>query len=374
MRPLFAVLLAFLQAPPVTDEGSAKFTSNSQLVVEIVTVKDKDGKPVEGLTAKDFTLTEDGKPQAISFCEYQTLRDGPLAPAAPVPPLVSAPRVTQTQISPERPGDIRHKDRRLIGIYFDMTAMPVPDQLRALAAADKFVKTQMTGPDLVAIMTFSAGAIQVLQDFTDDRDLLLTVLQKLIIGEAQGLDEASNDDATADTGAAFGQDDAEFNIFNTDRQLAALQTAVKMLGTLNEKKSLVYFASGLRLTGVDNQAQLQATINAAIRANVSFYPIDARGLVASAPLGDATHGSPGGLGMYSGASAGAGATSFQRSQDTLFALAADTGGKALLDYNDLGKGIVQAQQALSVTTRLTPCWTVSSEGSRFLSRTAWRRT
>ena len=74
-----------------------------------------------------------------------------------------------------------------------------------------------------------------------------------------------------------------------------------MLGQLNEKKVLIYFASGLRLNGVDNQAQMRATINAAIRANVSFYPIDARGLVAQAPLGDATQGSPGGVGMYSGA-------------------------------------------------------------------------
>ena len=66
---------------------------------------------------------------------------------------------------------------------------------------------------------------------------------------------------------------------------------------------LVYFASGLQLNGIDNQAQFQATTNAAIRANVSFYPVDARGLVAQAPMGDATKGSPGGVGMYSGASA-----------------------------------------------------------------------
>ena len=76
-----------------------------------------------------------------------------------------------------------------------------------------------------------------------------------------------------------------------------------MLGSLNEKKALVYFASGMTRNGMDNQAQLQATINAAIRSNVSFYPIDARGLVAQAPLGDATKGSPGGQGMYSGSSA-----------------------------------------------------------------------
>ena len=109
----------------------------------------------------------------------------------------------------------------------------------------------------------------------------------------------TNDASSSDTGAAFGQDDSEFNIFNTDRQLAALQTAARF-GQLSEKKALIYFASGLRLNGLDNQAQLHATVNAAIRAAVSFWPIDARGLVAEAPLGDATQGSPGKQGIYSG--------------------------------------------------------------------------
>ncbi len=51
-----------------------------------------------------------------------------------------------------------------------MTAMPPPDQLRALAAAQKFIRTQMTPADLVAIMRYAGGAVKVLQDFTADRD------------------------------------------------------------------------------------------------------------------------------------------------------------------------------------------------------------
>ena len=89
----------------------------------------------------------------------------------------------------------------------------------------------------------------------------------------------------------------------------------------------------------------RATTNAAIRANVSLYPIDARGLVAQAPLGDATRPSPGGLGMFTGQLAQGIVTNFQRSQDTLYALAKDTGGKALLDFNDLSRGIVDAANA-----------------------------
>jgi hypothetical protein len=100
-------------------------------------------------------------------------------------------------------------------------------------------------------------------------------------------------------------------------------------------------------TGLDNEAQLRATINAAVRSNVAFYPIDARGLVAQAPLGDATKGSPGGQGMYSGSSSRSAQSNFQGQQETLYTLAADTGGKALLDNNDLGLGIVQAQKDIA---------------------------
>jgi len=120
----------------------------------------------------------------------------------------------------------------------------------------------------------------------------LQTVDKLFIGEGQGFDQLANDDSSSDYGTAFGEDDAEFNLFNTDRQLAALQTAVRMLGALNEKKVLVYFASSLNLNGVDNQAQFAATTNEAIRANVAVFTVDARGLVATAPLGDASKGSP----------------------------------------------------------------------------------
>lgn len=333
---LLIALLAFQDDP--------KFTSNSQLVIEIVSVKDKSGKPIEGLTAKDFVLTEDGKPQTITICEYQQLKEGAAPIAAPVD---LADMRFQTRIAPAKPGDVKYKDRRLLALYFDQSAMPPPDQIRAFQAAGKFIRTQVTAADLVAVITFTGGAVKVLQDFSDDRVKLETVILKLAAGDGAGNSTDPNDAGSADTGSAFGQNDGEFNIFNTDRQLAALQTAVKMLGMLNEKKSLVYFASGLRLNGVDNQAQLQSTVNAAIRANVSFFPVDARGLVASAPMGDATQGSPGGTGMYTGTSARASGDNFQRSQDTLYSLAADTGGKALLDNNDLERGIVQAQQAIS---------------------------
>jgi VWFA-related protein len=330
------------QAPATPPQQQQSFTLkvNTQLVVETVIVKDKDGKMIEGLTKDDFIVTEDNVPQAISVFEFQRLEDAttPGAPAAePRKPTVQP--VVRNQITPPPAGDARYRDRRLLVLFFDMMTTQSPDQLRAFLAADKFIRTQMTPADLLAIITFSKGVVGVQQDFTDNRELLLEVLQKLIYPDDNNTD--------TDVVGAFGQDFGEFNIFNTDRQLAALQTAVSMLGGINEQKSIVYFAGGLRLNGTDNQAQLRATINAALRNNVAFFPVDSRGLVATAPLGDASRASPGGIGVFSGTTAMSMITNFQRSQDTLYALAADTGGKALLDNNELSAGIVQAQKAVT---------------------------
>jgi VWFA-related protein len=336
------------QEPGTTQ--SFTMTVRSNLVIEAVTVKDKQGNFIHGLTAKDFVLTEDGTPQTIRYCEWQNLSEA----AKPLPPETESTeditiynRLVNTQIAPESMDNERYKNKRLLALYFDMTALPPADEMRALGAAEQFVRTQLTTADLVSIMRYNGGSVDVLQDFTSDRNRLLSILETMVVGEGQGTADSVDDSSSADTGAAFGQDDSQFNVFNTDRQLSALQTAATMLGHVEEKKSLLYFASGLKLNGIDNQAQMHATADAAIKAGVEIWTVDARGLVASAPMGDATQGSPGGQSMYTGASAMQVTTNFQNSQDTLYSIASDTGGKAFLDNNDLDRGIVQAQQAIS---------------------------
>ncbi|HUI56172.1 MAG TPA: VWA domain-containing protein, partial [Bryobacteraceae bacterium] len=337
--------------------GSKKifsFSTSVQLVVVDTFIKDKDGNPIPNLKPGDFTIAEDGKPQDISVCEYQELKNDPLPPEPatlverpeePAKPVEVVKSVTTNQIAPANPGEIKYKDKRLMVLFFDMTSMPIQDQIRAQDAAIKFVKTQITASDLVGIMTFSSD-VKVVEDFTDDRDRLIKDIKGITVGEGQGFDITDTSDAAADTGAAFTADDSEFNIFNTDRQLSALETAVTMLGSLPEKKALVYFNSGITRSGTDNQAQMTATVNASLKNNVSIYPLDARGLVATAPLGDATKGSPG-SGMFTGSSNRAAQSNFQGTQETITALAADTGGKALIDNTDLSAGIVQAQKDIS---------------------------
>jgi VWFA-related protein len=354
--PLLFLLLCSAALSPAQQTGSnAKsenqtytFTANSRLVVETVVVKDKKGDFVSGLTANDFTVLEDGVPQTIRIFEHQHPSTGEVLPLVPADEeqVTIYKRLARTQIAPKPTDAGRGEGQRLLVFYFDMRSMPPDDQFRALAAAEKFVRTQMTSADLISIMRFNGGSVDVLQDFTADRDRLLSILQTLIVGEHPD-SAAASDEGSTDTGAAFGQDDSEFNLFNTDRQLSALETAAKLLGQRNEKKALLYFASGLQLSGIDNEAQMRATVDAAVRAGVVLWTVDARGLVARAPLGDATQGSPGNVSMYSGAAQEAANESFEQSQDAMYTLAADTGGKAFLDNNDLTRGIAQAQRSIS---------------------------
>jgi len=338
---LVPLLLLLAQATlPDPQQPPPTFRSAARLVVQTVTVKDKSGRPVRDLGIADFVVTEDGKPQQIAFVEYQALDDAPGA----APPPASAVAPLTAGVSVPVPGDVRYRGRRLIVLYFDLFNMPFFDQARMYAAADRYVTAGMAPADLIAIMVFERGVARLKQDFTDDRQALRGTLAAL----AMGADESGeNVGITAETGSAFGEDNDTFNLFTTDRQLAALQTAVTGLGPLPEIKTLVYFGSGLRLNGADNQAQLRATVNAAVRSNVTINPIDTRGLVATPPLGDAARVSPGGAGMFSGTLVQSALTRQLQSQDSYYALAKDTGGRAMFDQNDLSAGIANAARAVT---------------------------
>jgi len=344
------VLAAQQSAPQVT------FRASTKLIVTTVVVRNPDGTPVEGLTADDFVVTEDKEPQEIAFVEYQRLDN--LTPLPPMQTLKAAALPAEAQgvkaggvssivtpgITVPPSGDGRFRNRRLIILLFDLSDSYNAAQERMFTGASAYLDGQMTEADLVAILTYRGGAVRVKQDFTDDRRALANVIDVLANGE-----DADGDGVLdfQDFSSAFGQNDGEFNVFSTDRKLAALQTAVAMLRPLPEQKSLVFFTGSLSVNGTDNNAQMRATTNAAIRANVQIFPVDARGLVAMAPLGNANQRSPGGIGMFTGALAKQQVARLQRSQDTFYALAKDTGGRALVDYNDLSLGIRQAAEAQS---------------------------
>ena len=132
-------------------------------------------------------------------------------------------------------------------------------------------------------------------------------------------------------------DDTEYNIFNTDRRLQALRAVAEQVANVPQKKSLIYFSSGMQRTGIENQSQLRAAINSAVLANLSIYTLDIRGLQALPPGGEAQNASLRGTSAYSGRAQMNALDSNFQTQETLVTLAADTGGKAFLDSNDFGR-------------------------------------
>ena len=344
-----AVVIVILCSGVMSQDSSREYTfrSATELVLVNVTVRDKNGNPVRDLKREDFTVLEDNKPQpVVSFdlentdavlptaaTEAALLRPAPSASANAAPSLTTRPL----------------KDRRLIILFFDLSAMQ-PDEIdRATTAAQNYVDKQMVAADLVSVVSLGS-TLSVNQDFTSDRALLKKTLQAFNLGAGGGFEEGATGttEGTSETGGSFTVDDTEYNIFNTDRRLQALRSIADKLARIEEKKSLIYFSSGMDRTGIENQSQLRSATNAAVRANLAIYTMDIRGLQALVPGGEAQNASLRGTSPYSGKSVAGQFDSNATTQETLVTLAGDTGGRAFLDSNDFGRVFTGVQQDTSL--------------------------
>lgn len=328
-----------------------KVTTNEVLVDVRVTIH---GEPVTNLEASDFKVYEDGVPQKINSFDLENIQKlaqetGKNGKPAEIN-LAAVPK-TATQKDLGR----LVQNHRMIVLFFDQSSLQIPDLMRALKAAQNFIKTQLTPADLVAVVTYSSN-LRVLQDFTNSKDALSKAVKSIETGAAAtlasnggqgaagGTDSFGNTVVTADTGDAFTPDETEFNIFNTDEKLAALQSLAELLRPVPGRKSVIYFSSGIEQTGVDNEAQLQETTDAANRSDTSFYTLDARGLMAMPPGGDASTASPSGAAGYTGEAASSQISSLHNSRETLSTLATDTGGRMFTDLNNFAPAFKRVQQ------------------------------
>jgi len=212
-----------------------------------------------------------------------------------------------------------------------------PDDIdRAVNAAKKYVNGKMQPADLVALMSLDTN-LQLDLDFTDDKDKILAKLSSYNSSEGQGFENGSEGSSAgeAETGGSYTPDDTDYNTFSADRKLLALESVMQTMGKIPQKKSLVYFSNGITQSGIDNQSALREATAAAVRANVSIYPVDVRGLSAFPAGGQAQSASLHGTAAYTGASVLNDLNGNDASQETLYTLAADTGGKAFMDTNDL---------------------------------------
>jgi VWFA-related protein len=348
-KSLALILALTLPCSYATPQQQEEYTFHVQaeLVLVNATVKDKNGNFVRDLKPENFTILEDNKPQKVSSFDIenidavanQNLAQAKALLGAPAP-VGSTNAKTLVANSPDQ-----FKDRRLIVLFFDLSAME-PDEIdHAVTSAKHYVDTQMAPADLVAIVSLGSSLL-VNQDFTSDHELLKKQLQAFGEGTGQGFEEGTTGttEGTPDTGQPFTADDTEYNIFNTDRRLEALRSVAEKLSHLQQKKSLIYFSSGMDRTGIENQSELRATVNAAVRSNMAIYTMDLRGLQALVPGGEAQNASLRGTSVYSGQSMISTLNSNFTTQETLVTLASDTGGRAFLDSNDFNqiyKGVQQ---------------------------------
>ena len=349
-------------------EGQFSLKTNTEVVLVNVTVRDKNGAFIKDLKADDFSVLENGKKQSIISLDAENT-DGVVTADSPTTPLLSnaiaAPKSPSTTAAaapatPLNENDL--KDRRLIVLFFDLGSMQPQEVERAAKSALDYVHKQMAAADLVSVVTLS-NSLSVAQDFTSNKEPLETILTKLDTGSNEGLGDAAavdttgdSTDASTDAAAGFTPDETEYNIFNTDRRLQALTSIANDLSGIQQRKSVIYFAGGMQRTGMENQTQLRLAVNAATRANLSFYTVDVRGLEAIIP-GGAAGGSGqraggggrggGGSNAYSGRGMLSQLDTNFSSQETLATLANDTGGKAFLDTNDFAPAFTRVQQDTS---------------------------
>jgi VWFA-related protein len=334
--------------PPASQDF--KIRVESELVLVNVIARDKEGKPVTDLKKTDFTILEDAKPQSISSFDFENLDTIPLA-ATPGPAQAGIEEKSQGPSKPlltRKDAEEALNNKRVIVLFFDLGSMNPDETQRAVDAAKKYVQKKMTAADMIAIVSL-ASSLRLDQDFTNDSRQLVRVLNRYTQAEGQGFDNGPNGDTDGieETGNAYTPDETEYNQFNTDRKLQALQSISQVLSHFNQKKSVIYFASGVTQTGIENEIALRAAVNAAIKANVAIYTLDARGLEAQPPGGGAQTASLRGQALYSGSAVESALDSNFASQETLTTLSADTGGKAFLDSNDLGQVFDRVQRDTS---------------------------
>ena len=329
--------------PPKSSDltSKPKISTRVDLVQIDAVVTDKDGKLIKGLKPANFELYEENKLQQLDALDYFDVEKIETAEKDNSEPIVID---LNTSTNPE---DLRPlvRDHRLIVLFFDLTSLQPEDLLRSTDAAKKFLKEQLSPADLVAVISLSTQ-FKVNANFTNDREVLQKAVALLIPGKdamLQGLGASASDAVTEDNMAAFTPEDTEFNIFNTDNKLYAVQVLAELLGGIPGKKSVLEFTSGITQTGEENRSSLQAATDAANKSNVSFYQVDARGLMTDVPGGDASVGASRGTASFNGSSVFAQRDARHAARDTLYTLAADTGGRTFFDLNDFSGIFKQVQ-------------------------------
>ena len=294
-------------APPTRQDDDDVVRITTNLVQVDVTVTDKKGRQVTDLKPEDIEIYEDGKLQPITNFAYVAL--APETAPAPTP----KPAIADKNAPPAPPVKLRPEQvQRTIALVVDDLGLSFESVYYTRQALKKFVDEQMQPGDLVAIIR-TAGGMGALQSFTTDKRQLYAAIERVKwYPQGRGGISAfaaiqSDPIAQAETEAqqSGGEDDAtsannrninkELDEFRADTfaigTLGAVSYIVNGLRALPGRKSVMLISDGFRLTGTDGEQNqriiesLRRLTDAANRASVVIYTMDARGLVTCTSLG-----------------------------------------------------------------------------------------
>jgi len=342
----------------------------TDIVQTDVMVFDKQGRFVDGLKSSDFELRIDGTPKPVEFFEKVTT--GSINEEMQI----AAARGSARTKVPNAAGPAPLDRGRPIFFYVDDLHLDLPAWQATRKLITRFIDNEMGQNDEAAIASAS-GQIGFLQQLTDNKAVLRMALERLKVRpysvrdferptmtEYQALLVSNYDhdlteffvDATIRLNPGMTRDSAESLVTVRARALAqqsgavATNTLIGLEGLIKSAnalpgRKLIFFISGgffLDDRNSDSRSRLQRITSAAARSGVVIYSLDARGLVAT--LGDISTQAEFDV---SGTLQRANSSELHASQDSLYALAADTGGKAVFNTNSLEPALGRALKETS---------------------------
>ncbi len=350
-------------------------------------VTDKKGKVVEGLQAEEFELLENNRPQKIEFFVREVVNESKTAKVG-VPSEASNQAVTL----PANKSLDKPTPARTIALFIDNVHLTFDSLDRTKQTLRRFVNEQMTESDLVCIVT-AAGSLGIVNQFTQDRQLLLRAIEKLTLWRINDNNillspylaariAINNSEAVATGMMLLEAEDASNKAMPTRAlemevrarsvmllaeasnqrkvMLSTLKALTERLAELPGQRLLFFFSDGFSLAGIGggfDSDDLTPTISRAVRAGVVFYTFGAQGLTVQMLSASQTGIVEGGreyrLSNQPGRPGSGGPITVTPLQNYLSArntdqkigmntLALDTGGKPFFETNDLNGRITQA--------------------------------
>jgi VWFA-related protein len=334
-------------------------------------VTDRDGRIVRDLTADDFEILQDGKKQNVTFAQFV-----PVSIAAV--PSIAAPGRLETNSIVGRPAapvvPVRRESiQRTIAIVVDDLGLSSDSLYYVKRSLHDFIDHDIAAGDLVALVR-TGGSMEGLQPFTTDRRILHAAVDNLkwntfsrsgveafapvnqfplLSDTGHGPDGAKATDMVA---GDFSSLDAIRDQMTAAGTLGALNLVIEGARTMPGRKAVMFVSEGFELlektTGdtfaLPGRARLalDRAVDRATRAGVVIYSIDARGLQTTGLQADDNFNcSVDCAPTFASTIRQKQAERSNRNRDTqegMKYLAEQTGGFAVLNANDLGKGLTRA--------------------------------